>query len=96
MTSYYDSATGAVPRPAVLLDKRTADAHDDPTLRIDADGYLWIVSTAHGTGRPRFPGRRGDPTAHEVQSVTRIMTARTTRLTAASIPAGMNLRFRTA
>lgn len=40
--SYYDHATGTVPRPVRLVQKRTEDAHDNPTLSIDADGYLYV------------------------------------------------------
>src|SRR3954467_4481746 len=35
VVSYYDHATGEVPRPRILLDKKTDDAHDNPTLQID-------------------------------------------------------------
>jgi hypothetical protein len=52
--SYYDHKTGKVPRPTVLLDKATGDAHDNPVMQIDKDGYIWIFSTSHGTGRPSF------------------------------------------
>lgn len=45
MVSYFDHATGTVPRPRVLLDKHTGDAHDNPTLMLGAEGYLWIFST---------------------------------------------------
>jgi putative BNR repeat neuraminidase len=60
MVSYYDHATGTVPRPVILLNKETEDAHDNPVLSIDDDGYLWIFSPAHGTSRPSFlhRGRR--------------------------------------
>ncbi len=61
MVSYYDHATGRVPRPAVLLDKQTGDAHDNPTLAIDAQGYLWVFSSAHGTSRPSFIHRSRRP-----------------------------------
>jgi len=61
MVSYYDHATGTVPRPAILLDKKTNDAHDNPTLQIDAEGRLWIFSNAHGTGRPSFIHRSVAP-----------------------------------
>jgi hypothetical protein len=54
MVSYYDHTTGTVPRPTVLLDKRTTDAHDNPVLSIDAKGHLWIFSSAHGTARPAY------------------------------------------
>ena len=54
MVSYYDHATGAVPRPRILLNRKTDDAHDNPTMQIDAKGHLWIFSNSHGTGRPSF------------------------------------------
>ena len=52
--SYFDHATGTVPRPVRLLQKRTEDAHDNPTLSIDADGFLYVFSSAHGTSRPSY------------------------------------------
>ncbi len=48
MVSYFDHAAGTVPRPRILLNKKTADAHDNPALSIDKDGYLWIFSNTHG------------------------------------------------
>jgi len=65
MVSYYDHATGTVPRPAILLDKKTNDAHDNPTLQIDAEGRLWIFSNAHGTGRPSYIHRSVAPRSIE-------------------------------
>ncbi|HVJ87399.1 MAG TPA: BNR-4 repeat-containing protein [Caulifigura sp.] len=61
MVSYYDHKTGLVPRPRVLLNKHTDDAHDNPTLSIDDDGYLWIFSSSHGTSRPSFIHRSSKP-----------------------------------
>lgn len=61
MVSYFDHATGTVPRPAILLDKSTNDAHDNPTLQIDESGYLWIFSNSHGTARPSFIHRSLKP-----------------------------------
>jgi hypothetical protein len=54
MVSYYDHATGRVPRPTILLNKKTQDAHDNPTISIDAEGYIWIFSSAHGIQRPSY------------------------------------------
>lgn len=59
--SYYDHATGTVPRPVRILQKRTEDAHDNPTLSIDAAGYLFVFSSAHGTGRPSYIWRSQQP-----------------------------------
>ncbi len=63
MVSYFDHKTGQVPRPAILLNKKTEDAHDNPTLSIDDAGYLWIFSNAHGTGRPSYIHRSVRPYA---------------------------------
>lgn len=54
MISYYDHATGEVPRPVRILDKQTTDAHDNPVLSIDPQGYLLVFASAHGTGRPSY------------------------------------------
>jgi hypothetical protein len=49
MVSYFDHATGRVPRPRILLNKRTDDAHENPVLAIDDRGVLWIFSPTHGS-----------------------------------------------
>lgn len=61
MVSYFDHATGMVPRPTILLNKHTDDAHDNPVISIDNQGYLWIFSTSHGTGRPSYIHRSKAP-----------------------------------
>lgn len=61
MVSYYDHANGHVPRPVILLNKRTDDAHDNPVLSIDSAGHLWVFSAAHGTARPAFIHRSVRP-----------------------------------
>jgi len=61
MVSYYDHETGTVPRPTILLDKETVDAHDNPVLAIDDKGYLWVFSTSHGTSRPSYIHRSTAP-----------------------------------
>jgi hypothetical protein len=59
--SCFDHATGTVPRPTVLMDKKTTDAHDNPVLSIDGDGHLWVFASAHGTGRPAHTFRSTKP-----------------------------------
>lgn len=54
MVSYYDHASGMVPRPTLLLDKQTDDAHDNPVIAIDGRGHVWIFSSSHGTSRPSY------------------------------------------
>jgi len=45
MVSFYDHTTGEVPKPTLLLDKQTTDAHDNPVISIDEQGYIYIFST---------------------------------------------------
>ena len=48
MVSYYDHATGLLPRPTIVLDKGTADAHHNPAISIDERGHIWIFMSSHG------------------------------------------------
>ena len=50
--AFYDHQTGLVSKPTIVLDKATDDAHDNPVLNIDAQGYIWVFSTSHGVERP--------------------------------------------
>lgn len=61
MVSYYDHRTGMLPRPTILLDKKTSDAHDNPVISVDDKGYIWIFSTSHGTSRPSHIHRSKKP-----------------------------------
>lgn len=61
MVSYYDHETHCVPRPTVLLDKQTSDAHDNPVLMLDGEGYVWVFSSAHGTARTAYIHRSSSP-----------------------------------
>ena len=61
MVSYYDHATGKVPRPRILLAKNTDDAHDNPVISLDDKGHIWIFSSSHGTGRPSFVSVSREP-----------------------------------
>ena len=71
MVSYYDHTTGEVPRPTILLDKRTTDAHDNPVMQIDAQGYVWVFSSSHGRGRPSFIHRSAQP--YSVDAFERVL-----------------------
>jgi hypothetical protein len=61
MVSFFDHKTKTVPRPTILLDKKTDDAHDNPVISMDDQGYIWIFSTSHGTGRPSYIHRSSKP-----------------------------------
>ncbi len=72
MVSVFDHATGTVPRPTLLLDKKTNDAHDNPVIAIDADGYIFIFSSSHGTSRPSYISRSVRP--YEIDRFERVLT----------------------
>jgi len=75
MVSYYDHKTGKVPRPTILLDKNTGDAHDNPVISVDDQGYIWIFSTSHGTSRPSYVHKSTKPydvNEFELVNVTKI------------------------
>ncbi len=62
MVSYYDHATGTFPEPVCVFDKWCADAHDNPALQIDPQGFLWLFSPSHGDWTTRsFIHRSGRP-----------------------------------
>ena len=61
MIAYYDHATGTVPRPRILRNKHTSDAHDNPVLMIDDGGHIWVFCSAHGTSRPAYIYRSREP-----------------------------------
>ncbi len=76
MVSYFDHKTGKVPRPTIVLDKKTNDAHDNPVMNIDQDGFIWIFSTSHGTSSPSFIHRSKKP--YDVDAFEQIFASRKT------------------
>ena len=70
--SYYDHATGKLARPRILLDKRTNDAHDNPVLSIDKEGYIWVFSNAHGRQRPAYIHRSKKP--YDITAFEHVLT----------------------
>jgi hypothetical protein len=62
MAGCYDHATGLVPRPTVVHDKgEVNDPHDNPTLCLDGDGYVWVFVSGRGRVRPGHKYRSHDP-----------------------------------
>ncbi|MEM7369828.1 MAG: BNR-4 repeat-containing protein [Bacteroidota bacterium] len=61
MVSLFDHATNTFATPRILLDKGTKDAHDNPVISMDREGYIWIFSTSHGVERPSFIHRSSKP-----------------------------------
>lgn len=75
MVSYFDHSTGRVPKPTIVLDKKTDNAHDNPVMNIDSEGYIWIFSTAHGTNSPSYVHKSLKPyeiNAFEQIAVTKV------------------------
>lgn len=53
MVSYYDHARGVVPRPVTLyFDPKVNDPHDNASLRIGADGRIWVFKSGRNWTRP--------------------------------------------
>lgn len=50
MVSFFDHRSGEVPRPVQLLSRATNDAHYNPTLALDREGYLYVFANSHGPG----------------------------------------------
>lgn len=71
MVSYYDHKTGQVPRPTILLDKQTEDAHDNPVIALDKAGYVWVFASAHGTARPAYIFKSDAP--YSVDGFTQVL-----------------------
>lgn len=71
---YFDHRTGQVSRPTIVLDKGTDDAHDNPVLNIDQQGYIWLFSTSHGTDRPSLIHRSRQP--YDIRTFDRVAATR--------------------
>jgi len=54
MVSFFDHTTGTLPRPTLLMDKGTDDAHDNPVIMLDDAGFVWVFPSAHGNTRSAF------------------------------------------
>jgi len=83
MVSYYDHATGSVPRPTIVLNKQTDDAHDNPVISVDDSGYIWLFSTSHGTSRTSYIHKSTTP--YNVDEFVRIYATRMEDTTAVSL-----------
>ncbi len=54
MVSYFDHNSREIPKPTALVNKHTDDAHDNPVLSIDHEGFIWVFSSSHGLQRPSY------------------------------------------
>jgi hypothetical protein len=62
MVSYYDHVTGQVPKPVMVYDKQGVDdPHDNPSISIDNQGFIWIFVSGRMRYRPGFIFRSQKP-----------------------------------
>ena len=64
MAGCYDHTTGMLRRPVVVHDKGVngvIDPHDNPTVQIDKDGYIWVFVAGRGNTRPGIRYRSTKP-----------------------------------
>ncbi|HWV32568.1 MAG TPA: BNR-4 repeat-containing protein [Dyadobacter sp.] len=58
MIGSYDHNSNMVSKPVVVYDKKGEnDPHDNPSLAMDDDGYLWVFVSGRGKVRPGFKYR---------------------------------------
>jgi len=77
MLSYYDHKKKQVPKPVVVYDKKGVDdPHDNASLSIDGDGYLWVFISGRNTTRPGFIIKSQSP--YNIDNFTQVTTGNMT------------------
>lgn len=62
MASYYDHKTGTVPRPTMVHDKEGVnDPHDNGSILMDEQGYVWVFVSGRSRRRMGFKYRSVEP-----------------------------------
>ena len=62
MIGSYDHTTNTVTKPVVVYDKKGVnDPHDNPSLAMDDEGYLWVFVSGRGRTRLGFKYRSNKP-----------------------------------
>lgn len=62
MIGIYDHASGQVSKPRVVYDKNGVDdPHDNPSISLDAKGYIWVFVSGRGSKRPGFKYKSKQP-----------------------------------
>lgn len=66
MIGEYDHKSGMVSKPVVVYDKQGVDdPHDNPSLMIDDNGFIWVFISGRGQRRPGFKYRSEKPLSIE-------------------------------
>jgi hypothetical protein len=62
MASYYDHVRHRLPRPTIVHDKQGVnDPHDNPSLCLDGEGFLWVFVSGRARQRPGLIYRSVQP-----------------------------------
>lgn len=62
MIGEYNHKTGMLSKPTVVYDKNGIDdPHDNPSLMIDNDGFIWVFVSGRGVSRPGFKYKSKEP-----------------------------------
>lgn len=62
MIGEFDHKTGLVSKPTVVFDKQGVnDPHDNPSIMIDDNDYIWVFVSGRGQTRPGFKFRSKNP-----------------------------------
>lgn len=62
MIGEFDHKTGLVSKPTVVCDKKGVnDPHDNPSLLIDDENYIWVFVSGRSTKRPGFKFKSKKP-----------------------------------
>jgi hypothetical protein len=71
MIGEYDHGAHLVSRPTVVYDKMGVDdPHDDPTILIDEDGYIWVFVSGRGNLRKGIKLRSNEP--YDINAFTQV------------------------
>jgi len=73
MIGAYDHKSHMVSRPTVVYDKMGVDdPHDDPTIMIDDDGYIWVFVSGRGNRRKGIKLKSEEP--YDIAKFTEVST----------------------
>lgn len=62
MIGSFDHSTGKCSKPRIVYDKMGVDdPHDDPSIALDDEGYIWVFVSGRGKKRPGFKFRSKEP-----------------------------------